>query len=72
MNETSSVGIIILNIVLLYHLLAQLETDSDQYYQAGAFVGYILLVAFINVVFYMIFRITEKRNKLWFKSGLVP
>jgi len=52
--------------------LAQLENDSDQYYQAGAFVGYILLVAYINVVFYIIFQITEKRNKLWFKSGLVP
>jgi hypothetical protein len=55
--------IIILNVVLLYRLLVQFETDSDQYYQVGAFVGYMLLAGFMNVVLYIIFRITEKRNK---------
>ena len=55
--------IIILNVVLLYRLLVQFETDSDQYYQAGAFVGYMLLAGFMNVILYIIFRITEKRNK---------
>lgn len=55
--------IIILNVVLLLRLLTQLETDSDQYYQVGAFVGYMLVAGFMNVVLYIIFRITEKRNK---------
>jgi hypothetical protein len=54
---------IILNVILLYRLFAQLKTDDDMYYQTGAVVGYMLLAGFLNVVLYIIFRITEKRNK---------
>ena len=55
--------IIILNIFLLYRLFSQLKTDDDMYFQAGAFMGYMFLAGFLNVVLYIIFRITEKRNK---------
>ena len=54
---------IILNVWFLYALFTTLGNNSDEYYQTGALLGYMFAAGFINVVLYIIFRITEKRNK---------
>jgi hypothetical protein len=38
------------------------KTISNQYYQVGDFVAYIIFAGFMNALLYIIFRITEKTN----------
>jgi hypothetical protein len=55
--------IIIVNIGLLYSLFSSLQNITDSNGQAGAFIGYLFVSGFINVILYVLFRITAKRNK---------
>ena len=53
--------IIVLNIYFLWGLFRQFQSDDD-YYRAGALVGYMLQAGFVTIVLYVILRITEKRK----------
>ena len=55
--------IIIINIGLLYSLFSSLQKISDSNGQVGAFMGYLFTAGFINLILYVLFRITEKRKK---------
>jgi FtsH-binding integral membrane protein len=55
--------IIIVNVGLLYSLFSRLQKISDGKGQAGAFMGYLFTAFFINIILYVLFRITEKRKK---------
>jgi hypothetical protein len=55
--------IIIVNVGLLYSLFSSLQKISDGNGQAGAFMGYLFTAFFINMILYVFFRITAKRNK---------
>jgi hypothetical protein len=55
--------IIIVNLGLLYSLFSSLQKITDSNGQAGAFMGYLFVAGFINVILYVLFRITAKRNK---------
>ena len=52
--------IIILNVALLYRLFSQLQTDDDQYYQAGAVLGYMFLAGFVNIILYIFLELLKK------------
>ena len=54
--------IIIINIGLLYSLFSSLQKISDSNGQVGAFMGYLFTTGFINLILYILFRITEKRR----------
>jgi hypothetical protein len=55
--------IIVVNIGLLYSLLSSLQEISDENGQSGAFMGYILVAGFINLILYVLFKISAKRTK---------
>lgn len=54
--------IIIVNLGLVYTLFSSLQKLSDPNGQAGAFMGYLFSAGFINVILYVLFRITAKRK----------
>ena len=55
--------IIIVNLGLVYSLFSSLQKLADPNGQAGAFMGYLFVAGFINLILYVLFRITAKRNK---------
>ena len=55
--------IIIVNIGLLYTLFSSLQKISDGNGQAGAFMGYLFVAGFINLILYVVFKISAKRSK---------
>jgi hypothetical protein len=54
--------IIIVNVFLIYVLFSQLGKDSNQYFQAGAVAGYLFMAGSLNLILYVLFRITAKRK----------
>ena len=55
--------IIIVNIGLFYTLMSSLQKTSDPNGQVGAFMGYLFLAGFLNVILYVLFKVTTKRKK---------
>jgi hypothetical protein len=55
--------IIIVNLGLLYSLFSSLQKITDSNGQAGAFMGYLFVAGFVNLILYVLFRITAKRSK---------
>jgi hypothetical protein len=55
--------IIIVNIGLLYTLFSSLQKIGDGNGQAGAFMGYLFVAGFINLILYVVFKISAKRTK---------
>ena len=53
--------IIIVNLGLLYSLFSSLQKITDSNGQAGAFMGYLFVAGFVNLILYVLFRITAKR-----------
>lgn len=54
--------IIIVNIGLVYTLLSSLQKTSNANEQTGAFIGYLFLSGFLNIILYVLFRVTAKRK----------
>ena len=54
--------IIIVNLGLIYSLFTSLQNLNDPNGQAGAFIGYLFVAGLVNIILYVIFRITEKRK----------
>ena len=54
--------IIIVNIGLLFSLFSSLQKITDGNGQAGAFMGYLFVAGFVNLILYVLFRITAKRK----------
>ncbi len=55
--------IIIVNIGLIISLFSSLKNITDGNGQAGAFMGYLFVAGFTNLILYVLFRITAKRKK---------
>jgi FtsH-binding integral membrane protein len=55
--------IIIVNLGLLYSLFSSLQKITDSNGQAGAFMGYLFVAGFVNLILYFLFRVTAKRKK---------
>jgi len=55
--------IIIVNVGLIFSLFSSLKNITDGNGQAGAFMGYLFVAGFTNIILYVLFRITAKRNK---------
>jgi hypothetical protein len=55
--------IIIVNIGLLFSLFSSLKNITDSNGQAGAFMGYLFVAGFTNIILYVLFKITAKRKK---------
>jgi hypothetical protein len=54
--------IIVVNIGLLYSLFSSLQKISDGNGQAGAFMGYLFVAGFVNLILYVLFRVTKQRK----------
>jgi hypothetical protein len=54
--------IIIVIIGLFYTLISSLQDITDPNGQAGAFLGYLFLAGFLNVILYVLFRVTARRK----------
>lgn len=54
--------IIIVNIGLLFSLFSSLQNISESNGQVGAFMGYLFVSGFVNLILYVLFRITAKRK----------
>lgn len=54
--------IIIINVGLVYTLISSLQKLSDPNGQTGAFLGYLFLAGFLNIILYVLFRVTAKRK----------
>ena len=55
--------IIIVNLGLLYSLFSSLQKITDSNGQVGAFMGYLFVAGFVNLILYVLFRITAKLKK---------
>jgi hypothetical protein len=55
--------IIIVNVGLLYSLGSTLKWDDDSDFRIGAVFSYLIVAGSINLILYILFRITTKRNK---------
>jgi hypothetical protein len=55
--------IIIINLGLFYTLFSSLQKISDGNGQAGAFMGYLFVAGFINLILYVVFKISAKHRK---------
>jgi hypothetical protein len=54
--------IIIVNIGLFYTLISSLQETTDPNGQAGVFMGYLFLAGFLNVILYVLFKVTTRRK----------
>jgi len=55
--------IIIVNIGLLYSLYSTLKWDDSSDFLIGAVFSYLIVAGFINLILYVLFRITAKRKQ---------
>jgi len=54
--------IIVVNIGLLYSLFSSLQKISDGNGRAGAFMGYLFVAGFVNLILYVLLRVTSKKT----------
>jgi len=55
--------IIIVNVGLIYSLNSTLKWDDNTDFRVGAIFSYLIVAGFINLILYVLFKITAKRKK---------